>query len=315
VSFAAPLFLVALLTVPLALLLYLRARRRGRRYAVRHPGVPVLAGLGPMESRWLAHLPTTLFLLAAAVLVLALARPEATVAVAVEQASVVLVMDGSRSMLADDVKPSRIEAARGAAHSFLDRVPEDLRVGLVGFSTSPHTRDDPTDDHERISAAIDDLSADGATATGEALVAALSMLRAERDEEGRRAPGAVVLLSDGKTTIGREPVGVAREAGRLKVPIYTVSLGTDTAAVPGPSGGSLPVPPDPETMRQIARASDARAFKVDDADELDTVYEDLGSRIGSKREKRELTAGFAAGGIVLLLAAAALGVRRAGMLP
>jgi Ca-activated chloride channel homolog len=315
VSFAAPLFLLALLMVPLALLLYVLARRRGRRYAVRYPGVPTLAALGPTESRWLAHLPTALFLLAAAVLVLALARPEATVAVAVEQASVVLVMDGSRSMLADDVRPSRIAAARGAARRFLDRVPEDLRVGLVGFSTTPHTLDDPTTEHDRIRAAIDDMPADGATATGEALAAALRMLRAERDEEGRRAPGAVVLLSDGKTTIGRGPVGVAREARRLKVPVYTVSLGTDNAAVPGPSGGTLPVPPDPETMRRIARVSNARSFKVDDADELDTVYEDLGSRIGSKKEQRELTGGFAAGGIVLLLAAGALGVRRAGMLP
>lgn len=314
-SFAAPVFLLALIVLPLALLLYRAARGRGRRYAVRFPGVPTLAALAPTEPRWLTHLPAALFLLAAAALALALARPEATVAVAVERASVVLVMDGSRSMLADDVKPSRIDAARGAASSFLDRVPDDLRVGLVGFSTSPHTLDDPTTDHERIRSTIDDIPADGATATGEALNAALAMLASDRDDEGRRPPGAVVLLSDGKTTVGRDPLGVAREAGRQKVPVYTVALGTRTATVPGPTGSSLPVPPDPETMRRIARASDGRAFSVDDADELDTVYEQLGSRIGSKPEKRELTAGFAAGGVALLLAAAGLAVRRAGRLP
>jgi Ca-activated chloride channel family protein len=314
VSFAAPVFLLALAALPLAVGAYSLARRRSRRFAVRFPGVPTLAALVPREPLWRRHLPAALYLLALGVLALALARPEATVAVPDEQASVVLVMDGSRSMRAQDVLPNRMEAARRAAGSFLDRVPDELRVGAVGFSTTPHTLDDPSTRHDDVRAAIDGLPADGATATGDALAAALAMLADERDG-GRRPPAAIVLLSDGKTTVGRDPVGVAREAGRLRIPVYTVALGTENATVPSPTGNPLAVPPDPETMRRIARASGGRAFSVDDADELDTVYERLGSRIGSRPEQRELTAGFAGAGVLLLLLAAGFSVRQVGRLP
>jgi Ca-activated chloride channel homolog len=237
------------------------------------------------------------------------------VAVAVERASVVLVTDVSGSMAARDVDPSRLDAAKAAARRFLDRVPDDLQVGLVAFSTSPHTAKAPTEAHDEVRAAIEGLNAEGATVTGDGLAAALKQI-GERDDRRGRPPAAMVLLSDGKTTGGRDPVGVAREAKRLRVPIYTVSLGTDEGTVPGgPFGDPIPVPPDPETMREIAEESGARAFTAEDAEELDTVYERLGSRIGSKQEKREITAGFAGGGLVLLGAALALSLRNLGRLP
>jgi Ca-activated chloride channel family protein len=313
-TFAAPSFLAALAALPLAAAAYYLVRQRRRRYAVRFPGVPTLAALLPEEPRWRRHLPAALYLVAVGVLALALARPEATVAVPVERASVVLVMDASRSMLAEDVDPTRLEAARRAAGAFLDSVPDELRVGAVGFSTSPHTLENPTTDHDETRATIDGLTADGGTATGEALAAALAMLE-DDGEGGRRPPAAIVLLSDGRATVGPDPFGAAREARRLRVPIYTVALGTHTATVPTPGGGLLPVPPDPETLKRIAQVSGGSAFTADDADELDTVYERLGSRLGTKSEKRELTAGFAGGGIVLLLAAAGLSLRQSGRLP
>jgi Ca-activated chloride channel family protein len=313
VSFQAPLFLLALAVVPLALLAYRQFRRRARRYAVRFPGVPTLAAVLGSVPRWRRYVPLALYLLALAALATALARPEHTVAVAAEQAAVVLVNDTSRSMLATDVEPNRMEAARSASKDFLERVPGDLRIGAVAYAESPHTLERPTTDHEQIRSLIEGLSADGGTGTGEALMAGLRMF-GERDE-GQRSPAAMVLLSDGKTTTGRDPVEVARVARRQDVPIYTVALGSSTAVVPGPGGGVLPVPPDPETLRQIARASGGRAFTADDADELDTVYERLGSAVGTKDEKRQLTAGFAAGGIVLLLAAAATSLLRVGRLP
>ena len=245
-------------------------------------------------------------------LALALARPHATVAVPVERASVVLVTDASRSMLATDVEPSRMDAARGAAETFLDGVPDELRVGAVGFSTTPRSVVAPSHDREDVRAHLASLDADGGTATGDGLAEALRLLESQ---DNRRPPAAVLLLSDGKTTTGRDPVEVARQARAADVPIYTVALGTAGGTITGSGGGTLPVPPDPETMAEIAAASGGESFDVEDADQLDAVYERLGSQLATRPEQREITAGFAAGGMALLVAAAALSLRAGGRLP
>ena len=311
-SFASPVFLAALAIVPIALLAHVLSRRRARRYAVRYPGVATLAPLLPRVAGWRRQLPLALFLASLAVLALALARPHATVAVPKEQASIVLVTDVSRSMLADDVDPSRLEAARAAAQRFLEEVPEEARVGVVAFSTDPHTVEPPTDDRGEIEDLIDALSADGGTAAGDALAAALGLVGGPAED---RPPAAILLLSDGETTTGRDPLPVARRAGRMGIPIHTVALGTRTATITLPDGALVPVPPDPEAMRRIAQLSGGRAFQVDDADELGGLYETLGSRVATEEEQREITGAVAAGGILLLLAAAALGTRATARLP
>jgi Ca-activated chloride channel homolog len=312
VSFASPGFLAALVLVPLALIAHSASRRRTRRYAVRYPGVATLAPLLPRVSSWRRLLPLTLFLASLAVLAVALARPHATVAVPKEQASIVLVTDVSRSMLAEDVDPNRLEAARSAAQRFLEEVPEEARVGVVAFSTDPHTIEPPTDDRGKIEDLVDALSADGGTAAGDALAVALGLVDGPAED---RPPAAILLLSDGETTTGRHPLPVARRAGRLGIPIHTVALGTRTATITTPDGTLIPVPPDPEAMRRIAELSGGRAFQVADADELGGLYEDLGSRVATEEELREITGAFAAGGIVLLMAAAALGTRATARLP
>jgi Ca-activated chloride channel family protein len=312
VSFASPGFLAALALVPLALIAHSASRRRARRYAVRYPGVATLAPLLPHVSSWRRLVPLTLFLASLAMIALALARPHATVAVPKEQASIVLVMDVSRSMLAEDVDPNRLEAARSAAQRFLEEVPEEARVGAVAFSTDPHTIEPPSDDRGRVEDLVDALSADGGTAAGDALAVAVGLLDGPAED---RPPAAILLLSDGETTTGRDPLPVARRAGRLGIPVHTVALGTRTATITTPDGTLIPVPPDPEAMRRIAKLSGGRAFQVDDADELGGLYEDLGSRVATEEELREITGAFAAGGIVLLMAAAALGTRATARLP
>jgi Ca-activated chloride channel homolog len=309
VSFASPLFLLGLLALPAGVVLHLLAQRRRRRYAVRFPGTPVAALAAPAAPRWRRLVPSALLALAVAGLVLALARPETTVAVPVEQASVVLVTDTSRSMTATDVAPDRLEAARAAAGRFLDEAPDELRVGAVAFSDTAGVLQPPTTDHEQVRAALAGLTADGGTATGDGLDAALRSLDPAQD--GRRPPAAVVLLSDGKSTTGSDPLAAAREAGRLGVPVYTVALGTPEGIV----DVQLPVPPDPEALRQIAQASGGQAFEAADGDQLTAVYESLGSRLGTRMETREITAGFAAAGLLLLVGAAAASVRRHGRLP
>ncbi|MBA3261082.1 MAG: VWA domain-containing protein [Thermoleophilaceae bacterium] len=312
-SFASPVFLAALALVPLALAAQVVARRRARRFAVRFPAVATLAPLLPRVSSWRRRLPLALFLASLAALSLALARPHATVAVPREQASVVLVTDVSRSMLADDVEPSRLEAARSAAKHFLEEVPDEARVGAVAFSTDPHTVEAPTDDRSKIEDVLDSLSADGGTATGDALAAALDLV--DNGPVARRPPAAILLLSDGETTTGRDPTEVARAARRLRIPIHTVALGTRRATIETPTGMVIPVPPDPETMRRIARLSGGQAFQAEDADDVARIYESLGSRVASQKEEREITVAFAASGGLLLAAAAALGLRGTARLP
>jgi Ca-activated chloride channel family protein len=320
VSFGSPLLLLALLLLPALAAAYAWFRRRPARYAVRFPGTPVLAGVVQAAPRWRRHVPAAIAALALTALVLALARPHGTVAVPVERASVVLVTDVSRSMRATDVEPTRLDAARSAAEAFLERVPRELRVGAVAFSSAPHSVLPPTHDRDQVQLHLETLSADGSTATGDGLQQALELLTdddaaRERGDEPRRPPSAVVLLSDGKRTTGRDPLDVAREARAARVPIYTVSLGTPGAVIEGSNGAPLPVPPDPETMAQIASASGGETFDVSESDELDAVYEELGSQLATRPEKRDITAGFAAGGLVLLVSATALSLRAAGRLP
>ncbi len=315
-SFTAPLFLLALLAVPLLLIARAASRKRSRRYVARFPGVPVLAAVIPKTSRLRRVLPTALFLAALAALVVALARPQATVAVPVERATAILVMDSSRSMLADDVDPSRLDAAQAAANAFIGKVPGEMRIGIVGFADTAHTLEPPNTDRDAERETIGGLVADGGTATGDALAAALRMVEQDRGTRGKgRPPAAIVLLSDGRASNGEDPLPVAERAGKLGIPIHTVALGSESATVPGPLGQPLPAAPDPEALREIAKESGGQAFTTDDADDLQNVYEKLGSQIGTKEEEREITAGFAGAGALLLLLGAGLSLRWAGRLP
>jgi Ca-activated chloride channel family protein len=317
-TFADPLLLLGLLLVPLALALHVASRRRSRRYAVRFPAAATLALAAGRSPAWRRALPIALLLASIAALVLALAKPQRTIAVPIERASIMLVTDHSRSMMAEDVDPTRLAAAKRAAHTFLDQLPHGVRVGVTTFSDVPDGTQTPTRDHALVRRMIDTQIADGGTATGDALQVALDTLEREpRGADGRRAPAAIVLLSDGTTTTGRDPVGVAQTARELKIPVYTVALGTRDAMVPNPGFGPplLSVPPDPATLRRIAEASGGRAYSAQDDQQLSSIYKTLGSQLGTREVKREVTAAFAVGGLVLLLGAAAASARWAGRLP
>jgi Ca-activated chloride channel homolog len=313
-TLGAPLLLLALLAVPLVAAAYAVARRRRRRFAVRFPATAVFARVAGAQPRLRRVIPPALLAAAAAALAVALAKPQASVAVPVEKASVVLVTDESGSMSATDVDPSRLAAARSAATTFLDRVPDGLLVGFVGFSSQTNAVVEPTLEHEQVETALKGLSADGGTATGDALSAALDRLEARRGTDGERAPAAVVLLSDGKTTEGSDPLAAAQRAKRLGIPVSTVALGTSDGTVPGPLGEPIPVPPDPATLQQISSITGGTFTEAADASELDDVYEKLGSKVGTKRVKREVSSSFAAAGLVLLVAGLGTGLRWRGRL-
>jgi Ca-activated chloride channel family protein len=314
-SFASPAFLFALLLVPLLALAYWARRRRSLRYAIRFTAVPSLAAAMQPIPLWRRHLPAALALASIAALVLALAKPQRTVAVPIEQATIMLVTDHSRSMEATDVSPDRLTAAQKAARTFLDQLPDKVRVGVVAFSNGPDAVQAPSEDRDAVRRVVDNQYPDGATATGDALQVALQQLTSDRKKGQKAPPGAIVLLSDGKTTTGRDPIAVADEAKAAKVPIYTVSLGTEDGVVQGGFGLEIPVPPDAETLAEIARVSGGRSFKAEDENKLSSIYKNLGSKLGTRKRRREATTVFAAGALVLLLGAAASSVRLAGRLP
>ena len=191
-------------------------------------------------------------------------------------------------------------------------------MGVLAFNGNPTVLQSPTRDRVAVMAAIGGMTPSGGTATGRAIAAALRVLQGAGSADGRRPPSAIVLLSDGKSDSGIDPVAAARAARRLRIPVYTVALGTPqgTITVPRRGGGTQvqSVPPDPQSLAQIASASGGKSFTADTATGLSQVYRDLGSRLSHRKEKRQVTSAFAGGGLVLLLAGAAMSLRWFGRL-
>jgi Ca-activated chloride channel homolog len=317
VSFESPLLLLTLAGIPLLVLAYAANSRRRERAAAAFASPALMPSVAPHRPRWRRHLPYALYGVAIAALALALARPEITVAVPDERASIVLASDTSGSMEATDVSPSRLLAAREAALGFVDDVPDDVRVGAVVFNHTVRAIESPTTQREPVRRALERPEPRGGTATGEALAASLGAL--ERRRAGARpVPAAIVLLSDGASTHGRQPLPVAEEAGRNDVPIYTVALGTDagTIEVETESGTQQRrVPPDRETLRNLAEVSGGRYFEAEDSPSLNEVYERLGSQVTKRDEQREVSAAFAGTGALLLLVGGGLSLRWFRRLP
>jgi Ca-activated chloride channel family protein len=320
VSFAAPLVLVLLLAIPVLVVLY-GAHQRDRRRAAAAFAAPVMTpSVAPNRPRGRMHVPMLAFLLALAILILAAARPQKTVAVPVERASIMLITDVSGSMQATDVRPTRLVAARTAAKRFVAQVPKTVNVGVMALSSKPRVLASPTRDRVAIDQALDQLTARGGTGTGEAITAATNILKRQPGVNGKRPPSAIVLLSDGAATGTIDPVSAAQAARKLRIPIYTVALGTREGTItvprPGGKGGTetRSVPPDPQSLAEVAKASGGRTYTAADADKLSDVYKSLGSLLGTKNEKRQVTAGFAGGALVLLLLGAAMSLRWFGRL-
>lgn len=327
-SFASPI-LLALLAIPvLAALGYVWMERRPTKYVVTFTNVSVLAGVATRSRSWRRHALAALLLSAIALLCVAVARPKMTLAATSDRATVVLVLDVSGSMAAKDVKPTRLDAARDAIKRFLETLPDPVRVGVIAFSNTPEVITAPTSDRDQVRAGLDSLLPQYGTAIGDAVSRAAELVHdatAESDgsvpetKEGEPRPGAVIFLSDGAQTQGLlSPAQGAEKAIRLQVPVYTVSLGTDTGVIEITRFNetrSIPVPPDRETLAQIAEATDGEAFDVRDEAKLRTVYENLGERLGREQKPREVTVAFVAVGAALLAAASALGVLLAPRLP
>jgi Ca-activated chloride channel family protein len=310
-SFARPLVLVALVAVPLAAGLWVAHERRRRRAAAGFSNPALLPNLVESWPGRLRHVPLALFLLALTALVVGAARPQATVDVPRREAVVVLAIDISRSMEAQDVTPTRLAAARAAADAFLAKVPKTYDVALVEFGTRAFVAVPPTTDRALVVAALADITPSEGTAIGDAVVLSARLGRRHRAVDGTILPASVLLLSDGARDGGRTSTQAAtRRARQLHVPVSTVLVGTPngivTAKIPGGFTEQIRVPPSAATLQSLARGTGGHFFRAHTSAALKQVYEKLATRLGRAPQNREITDFFAAGAVVLMLAGASL---------
>ena len=342
-TFERPLLLLTLLVVPLAAALYMLTERRRMRYAIRFTNLDVLASVagGSYRRRFV---PLALFLLALGALCVGMARPQHQTLVPRDRATVILVIDVSRSMEAKDVKPNRIGAAVAAVRTFLGRVPDRLQVGLIAFAGDPAVATPPTTNHDLVRTSLETIEwfpSFGGTAIGDALAAAVKLgQQAVTGESGNlasataaapqtqtRGLASILFLSDGAQTRGAlEPLAGADLAKAAGIPVYTVALGTPNGSLTfGANGGypgagpfsdrRVPVPPDPETLKAIATRTGGQFFAAQSAKSLQSAYSKLGSRLGRKPGQSEITYGFLAGAALLLVAAGVLSALWSPRLP
>jgi Ca-activated chloride channel homolog len=342
-TFDRPWLLLALAIPVLAALLYVVMQRRRARYAVHFTNLAVLREVARGRS-WRRYVAPILVLLALAALVVGVARPHVRGLVPQDRATVVLVLDVSRSMEAKDVKPNRIGAAKEAIRLFLREAPEKLRIGLVVFAGVPQVASPPTTDREQVSITLDslgDYATFGGTAIGDALAMAVelgkeTLARDNADAEVGSTPVedarklvSILFLSDGAQRQGiLQPLEGAQLAKEAGMPVYTVALGTPNGTVPGDPGGfgggggtpflvpdRIPVPPDPITLQAIADETGGEFTDARNAETLTKAYEELGENLGRKEAEKEVTYVFLAAAAALLVGAGVLSSFWAPRLP
>lgn len=321
--FEWPVALASLALAPLALLVYVVLVRRRSRFALRFTNLDVLASVVQPERSWRRGIPPALLLLSLATVFVALARPEIARTVLRDESAVVLTIDTSGSMVAEDVRPSRLGAAKEAVRRFVEHLDGKYRVGIVSFSSEPRVVTPITHDHEHALESLRFLTAGGGTAIGDALRRSIELLRplrraARAADEPDRPDSAIILLTDGEQRDGvLQPLAAAARASALEIPVYTVALGTPNGEVaPGRSAGaSFTIPSDPRELRQIAGRTGGQFFAARNAAELSSVYERLAARLRPTREYREATFVFLGAAALLLLVAGVLSARWSSRLP
>lgn len=330
------LWLLALL--PLLVLLYLWLLNKKRKTTVRLASVQVAKlalGKGP---GWRRHVPPALMLLAVAAGLVAVARPTATITLPLAERTIILAMDVSGSMRAEDVKPNRLVASQEAAKAFVANLPSEVKVGVVSFAGTAAVVQAPTTSRDDVVAAIDRFQLQRGTATGSGIILSLATLFPDHGIEiqhvtgQRNFPGgpkdirkpdkpeftpvpagsynsaAVIMLTDGQRTTGPDPLDAAKMAAERGIRVYTVGIGTTSGETIGFEGWSMRVRLDEETLKNISVLTQGEYFYAGTAEDLKKVYESLSSRMVVERKETEISALFAALGALLSVLAAGLSV-------
>lgn len=312
-TFLAPVWLWLLLAVAALLVLYVVLQLRRRAYAVRFANLELLGRLAPRRPGWRRHLAFALLVLALASLTTAMAKPTKDTRVPRDRATVMMAIDVSLSMRAEDVEPNRLEAAQAAAKEFVALLPPRVNLGLVTFSGTAAVAVAPTTDRASVVRAIDALELAERTAIGEAIFSSLDAVRTFQaqlqgtegtDTTEGAAPARLVLMSDGSNTWGRSPEQAVGAAKQVQIPVSTIAFGTDGGFIEL-EGDRVAVPVNHEQLRGIAEGTGGSYYAAASAEELASVYRDLGSQIGYTVERREVTTWFIGTGLLMAFAAAA----------
>ncbi len=314
VTFLSPQRLWLLIGVVILGGVYVFLQRRRRTYALRFSSSELYDSVAPSRPGVRRHIPPAVFLLALVTLIMAVAQPARQQRVPRERATVIVAIDVSLSMQATDVEPDRLAAAQEAASRFIDELPPTLNVGIVSFAGTATVLVTPTRDRLPAHTAIDNLRLAESTAIGEAIFTSLdALLNAPPDETGDLPPARIVLLSDGETTVGRPDADAVRAAREAEVPVSTIAFGTESGSIiyDDPrtdfiESEPIQVPVREDNLRAIAELTDGAFFSASSLEELDAVYEDIGSAIGFELVNREITDWFAAAGLALLVLSSAL---------
>lgn len=337
-TFLWPNLLWLLLLLPALVLLYVWLLRKKKKLAVRYASVALVKEALGKGAAWRRHVPPALFLLALALMLLAVARPVATITLPAQEQTVILAMDVSGSMRAKDVEPNRLVAAQNAARAFVAGLPRHTKIGVVSFAGTAALVQAPTLNREDVLAAIDRFQLQRGTATGSGLLVSLATLfpdhgidvsaaiygrdawRAGPLEPGQKKekpefkpvpPGsnnnmAIIMLTDGQRTTGPDPIEAAKLAAERGVRVYTVGIGTREGEVIGFEGWSFHARLDEETLKQIANMTLGEYFYAGNAGELKKIYQTLSSRVVFQTKETEVSALFAGAAALFALLAGGL---------
>jgi Ca-activated chloride channel family protein len=316
IRFLSPWWLLAAVPVIVVAIAYLLRQRRRRSFAVRFSNVDLLrsvapGGIGPVRK----HAPAVALVVALFILALAMAKPSVDQKVPLERATVMIALDVSLSMQADDVAPTRIAAAETAAKDFVNELPAEFNIGLVSFAKAANVIVSPTKDHEAVVSAIDGLQLAEATATGEAVFTCLDAIAGVPADGAQGPPPArIVLLSDGYRTYGRSTEDAATAAEAANVPVSTIAFGTDDGTV-DINGSVQRVPVDRPALQQLAESTKGHYYEAASIEALRQVYQDMGSSIGYRVKSQEIEQWFIGFGLVFAIGAAALSLLWTSRLP
>ena len=337
-----PEMLWLLLLVPMAVTVYILVLRRKKKTALRYASLNLVRDAASAGNRFRRHVPPLLFLSALTLMLVAIARPAAVVTLPSQHETVILAMDVSGSMRATDVKPSRIVAAQEAARAFVAEQPKSTRIGVVSFAATASVVQSPTHSREDILAAIERFQLQRGTAVGSGILVALKMIFPDAEFDLRSSnprrdatkgtpldptrkadpsadktdtkpvpPGsftsaAIILLTDGQTTTGPDPIESARIAADRGVRVYTVGVGTQNGEILGAEGWSMRVRLDEQSLKTIANVTHADYFYAGTATDLKKIYSNLNTKLFFEQKETEISALFAAAAAILALASGLL---------